>query len=388
LLLAAANALGGDFGTTLLLLVHGVGLVAVAYLLARNLGGSVTAAMLAALALAGSPLVLMFGRQAFSDVPAATWSAAALLLALSRRGGTALAAGICASVALLIRPTNALLALPLLLALGGPRRQLQCAIGGLPIAVGFLVFNASAYGGPFVTGYGDLGEYLSPRWAGTTLWHYARWIPVVATPLVLLALAVPAARVRDHLAAWTHVTWIAVLGGFYAFYYFTHREWWYLRFLLPALPSLLALAAVGGAGLVRRMRFTAAAPLAAALSLAVILGNTHYWWKNFNLSNTGPSVRVYASLAELVRRHVPERGVVLTAEASGSLFYRLPHVLVRWDAIDRAWPGVRTAAESAGRPVYAALFTFEDEARFRAAAPGDWQLVAREGYATLWRLSP
>jgi hypothetical protein len=388
LLFAAALAVAGAAGPLVVMMVHAVALVILTYQLARRLGAKWGAASLAAAAMAGSPLVINYAQQAYSDVPTAAWSAAALSLALSRRRGTALAAGLCAGVALLLRPTSALLVFPLLVALGGPRRIAACAAGGAPAAVAWMIFNTAVYGHPFATGYGSLDEFISSQWVGTTLLHYLRWLPVVATPLVILALAAPFARAKDERAYWAHLVWIVGLAGFYALYYFTHREWWYLRFLLPALPSLGALAAFAGEDLVRRLHSRWAGPLALALAATIVLGSTTRAWNQFNLRNTGPSVRVYETLAQLVRTHVPDRGVVLNAEASGSLFYRLPHVIVRWDALDDAWPKIRSAARSADRPIYAARFTFENEAAFRAAAPGDWRLVAQDGYATLWRLAP
>ena len=85
---------------------------------------------------------------------------------------------------------------------------------------------------------------------------------------------------------------------------------------------------------------------------------------------------------------MPTRGVVLAGEASGTLFYGVPHVIVRWDCLDNAWPRVQAAAHAAERPVYAALMAIEDPALLRARVPGDWQLVARGDNCSLWRLAP
>lgn len=388
LLLVPGLALGEDVGPRLVTALHAAALVLLTFLLARRLGATAAASALAAAAAAGSPLLLNLSLVAFSDLPATTWSTAALVLALGSRRRSAVAAGLCAGLAFLIRPTNALLALPLVIACGGIRRTLWCGLGGGPFLAASLTLNHALYGHVLATGYGDISHYLSPEWVPATLLHYVRWLPVAATPLVALVFAAPWVKKLDRRAAWVVGAWAVVLGGFYACYFFTHREWLFLRFLAPALPGLIALAAVAGADVVRRTELRRwRAPLVAAV--AVFIAWHSVWrWEERSMRNADPAVRTYLTLTEVVRAHVPSRGVVLAGEASGTLFYGVPHVIVRWDCVDDAWPRVQTAAHAAGRPLYAALHDVDDWERFRGKVPGDWQLVVRGDNYSLWRLAP
>ncbi|WP_415908530.1 hypothetical protein [Oleiharenicola sp. Vm1] len=292
-------------------------------------------------------------------------------------------------LAVLIRPTNAMLALPIALALGRPdRRWLWVAAGGVPAAVFMALLNRAAYGNLFATGYGDVSEFFGLKWVGVSTAHYARWLPVVLTPLFLVALAAPWHRSVPRRLLWSHAAWVAASATFYSFYYFTHREWWYLRFLLPSLPSLLVLAGLGAEALVAHLR----SPLvrralwgAAAISIAV---NANLRWHSLGLRGIGQTGARFTEMHQFIAESVPANAVVLSLEGSGTLFFSTNLCIVRWDTLDDAWPRVRDGALRAGRPLYATLFTFEDEQRFRERTPGNWEFVAQHGLATLWRLKP
>ena len=388
LLLAPGLTLGDAVGPRLVMVLHALALVGLTFCLARRLRASVAASALAAAAVGASPLFINLGLVALSDLPATTWATAALVCALGSSRRSAVAAGFCAGLAFLIRPTNALLLLPLLIARGGFRRTLWCSLGGLPAVLLWLGLNRALYGHALMTGYGDVRSYFSFTWVPATLLHYLRWLPVAATPLVVLVVALPWAKRLDRRAAAAVGAWVLALGGFYACYNFTHREWLFMRFLAPALPALIALAAVAGADLLSRPRWRRWATPVVGMIALVIPRHGFRSWHELHMHNAAPAARAYLTLTELVRTHVPTRGVVLAGEASGTLFYGVPHVIVRWDCVENAWPRVQAAARAAERPVYAALMAIEDPAQFRARVPGDWQLVARGDNCSLWRLAP
>lgn len=380
---------GWTAGPQALFVLHAIAGVVLTYLLARRAGIGVPAAMLGAAALALSPLHLLFSMQTMSDVPALTWCAAALWFALRGGNSAAFTSGVCMGMSVLIRPANALMLIPMLIALGPiPRRWLWLALGGLPFAIGLGWFNHAVYGDAFMTGYGSVSQYFGTDWAIASLRNYALWLPVSFSPLVLCALASPWMRPLESRVWWTHASWVFLVFGFYVFYYFTHREWWYLRFLLPAIPSLIVLATTTAEKFVMGLARIPVRRTVVPLAALMLVFNSVYWWRKLDMGNTGPSVRVYGDLQTLVRENVPARGVVLTMEASGALFFSLPHTLVRWDAIDDAWPRVQEAAQRAKRPIYAALFTFEDEQQFRTKTPGNWHKIAQKGYSTLWLREP
>ena len=388
LLFGASSLIAGwRLGPAWVILLHSLATIVLAYLLARQCGARREIAWLAAAALALSPLHLMFSLQAMSDMPAATWCAAALWFARQDSRRAALACGAAFGMAVLIRPTNVLLALPLAIGLGKPGARWAWGIaGGLPFAIGLALFNLSAYGNALLTGYGSVVEFFALHWIPTTAWHYLRWLPVTLSPLVLLAVLLPWFRNRPDRTLWMHASWVIALAALYSAYAFTHRDWWYLRFILPVFPSLLAIGAAAGEKLAHLIDRSMPRWCAGAAAAAIIAANGYASWHNLHLKNTGPSVRTFAAMETLVRAHVPPSGVVLAMEASGALYFSTQYTLVRWDSIDDAWPRAVAACRQAGRPVYAALFDFEDRKKFDSRTPGAWEAIAVDGNATLWRL--
>ncbi|MFI5336749.1 MAG: glycosyltransferase family 39 protein, partial [Opitutales bacterium] len=228
-LLAAIRTVGPAHGPDLLLIAHALAGIWLMYALARTMGCGRPAASLGAALLAFSPLYLMYALHAMSDLPALVWVTAAIWLAWQspRSNWLALAAGFALGVAVLLRPTNLLAMVPISLALGAaPRRWAGLVLGGLPCAVGLGVFNHAAYGSAFASGYTDVADLLSPRWVPVTLGHYARWLPVVASPLVLAALGLPWLWPRARRTVLVLGSWIVVWFGFYACYFHTHEYWW------------------------------------------------------------------------------------------------------------------------------------------------------------------
>lgn len=388
LLLALAATVGGwTWGPHALMVLHAVAGIWLTARLALLSGASRTVSWLVALALALSPLYLAYGVQPMSDLPALVWCTLALLLAARTGVWAAIGCGFACAFAVLIRPTNALLLLPVAIALGRPNRRWLAAIaGGIPGSVACAAFNHAAYGSAFVTGYGAVGEFFSSRWAGISALHYARWLPLLLSPLVVAALAAPWHPTAPRRWITAHFAWVVGLFSFYLFYYFTHREWWFLRFVLPAFPSLLILAGLGVEALTRRVTQPAVRLLAAGAAVAIIALNAHTRWRELDLRGISEAGMRFEELRAVVERSVPANGVVLIAEGSGALYFFRPDGVVRWDAMDEAWPRLREGAARAARPVYAVLFEFEGVTKFRAAAPGAWRRVDRERFATLWRL--
>lgn len=159
-----------------------------------------------------SPLTLHHALQPMSDLVAAGWALAVVLCALraARHPGWAVAAGVALAVAVLVRPTNALLFLPAAVALPTKIRPwLAFLLGGLPGALLLAIYNHSLYGSVLSTGYGNLGDLLESHLIPRTLQHYAFWVPVIASPLILAAVALP----------WVNASWrkklvlIAWAGG-------------------------------------------------------------------------------------------------------------------------------------------------------------------------------
>src|SRR5437016_2129685 len=135
------------------------GSIVLMYALARRLGLAPAYAAGAAAILALVPTFALQSLQIMSDVPATFWVLLTMFLALR---SNPIAAGIAFGVAVWVRPTNLLLAIPLAVAMQFRMRDLlRFAIGAVPLGVLRMIFNAAMYGSPFKTGYGSIGENLS-----------------------------------------------------------------------------------------------------------------------------------------------------------------------------------------------------------------------------------
>jgi 4-amino-4-deoxy-L-arabinose transferase-like glycosyltransferase len=225
------------------------------YAVARELGLTRASAAGASVILAAFPTLIFFGLQPMSDVPATAWALASALAALisRRRPNAAFLCGAALGVAVLVRPTNALLAIPLAFALPARRRlYLRALLGGIGFLILLLGYFWVCNGSPWVSGYGPLrGSFSFARFPARA-WHYLYWLGALATPLLPIGW-IAVARVgqvpgRDRAFL---VLWFAVFFLFYSGYD-PYSTWWYTRFLLPALPAMiLATLLVAERGFVR-----------------------------------------------------------------------------------------------------------------------------------------
>jgi len=390
-LVAAARIAGWRHAATAVNIFAALGTGLVFLALARRLGLSLEWASVGLLLLWLSPLVLFTALQPMSDLLALLWSLTALYAALRSRGDWrwSLLAGLAAALAVLVRPTNALLVLPLAVALGTDyRRHLGLVLGGLPGAVFFLYYNWRAYGSPLTTGYGDVATAFRTGYAPHNLAHFARWIPTLLSPLVAAALAapwVPAARRRELAVLGL---WAVLLTGFYAFYYHSGETWWYLRFILPVFPALLLTALVAGQSLWSRLP----SPLWSRAVLAAVLVFAAVWQVRLNRSlevlGIPASEATYLHAADWAEAHLPPGAAVFCMQVSGAFYYYTEFLLIRWDQVREARRAeLFTALQEERRPVYAVLYEYE-RADALARLGGQWRRIATVGQATFWQLEP
>ncbi len=369
-----------------------IGLLAAACELPRPL------AVLAAIVLATSPLYLFMSVQLMSDTPALVWTTTAVVLCCwpgsdSRQGWRDVLAGGAVAVAVLIRPTDVLVFVPVAICLGVAWRRWFClAAGGAPGAVLLLAYNAAAYGATITTGYGDTSRAFSIDNVLPSLRNYAAWLPVLVTPVGLLALGLPVIVRRAGRMAVVLMAWALSIVVFYAFYYHTHEWWWYLRFLLPAFPPIIVGALWVG---LRAWRRWCTAPIAAhaapalvAVVAALVVGHNVFWTRRLEALAIGPRERVYVESAAWASANLPANAAILTMQTSGSFLYYTRFAIVRWDQCDRvALEQLEGGALDAGTPLYAVFFPFElSEQRAFDRIPGKWSQVARVQDVTLWRL--
>jgi hypothetical protein len=391
LILAVAEVFGWELAPALTMGAHALLGLWLIYRLARAAGLARGWAWLAALLLAASPLFFFASVQVMSDVPAMVWVTAAVFGAWRsrERAWLAVPAGMALAIAVLVRPTNLLAIAPIAVALGlAPRRWLLLFLGGLPGAAFLAGFNLAAYGHAITTGYGSVGFEFSPAYLPGALVHYATWLPVLLTPIALLALGLPATRHVWPRPGGLLAAWGLVYPTFYLFYSHTHDEWWYLRFLLPAFPPILVAGLLVAQRLAARLKLAPRVWWLAPAAVAILLHGA-VWSRHLHALTIGRSEGIYVETAEWMRAHLPANATVAAMETTGALFYYTDFTLVRWDMIAPAdFQRIVGVCAVADRPVYAALYPYEiDEWHaFRDHLPGHWTQVGAVHQVSIWRL--
>ncbi len=201
---AAALLLGWQRGPFLVAPFAALFSLPLLYLLARELSLSRAWAAAAAAVFALWPVLIGQAIQPMGDSTATFWALAAVLCAVKarRRNAWALGAGAALGIAVLVRPTNLLLALPLAFALPVTLRALALFLtGGVPFAAALAAYDLHCYGSPLRSGYGKAGLLgaVSPGNFPPRFRHYGGWILRSLTPLIPLAWIGLAA---DRRTAW------------------------------------------------------------------------------------------------------------------------------------------------------------------------------------------
>jgi len=254
-----------------------------------------------------------------------------------------------------------------------------------------MAINHAAYGNALQSGYGVIGgEFHSGLVAGT-LRYGAWWLPRLLSPIVVVApllLAFPKLwpRVTAILAAWA-----ACFVAFYAPYRWTHEQWWFLRFLLPAAPALI----VAGLLVTRHLLEKAAGrlpdyarralpALVLAVAVAVELDQTSPLRE---ARAVGHGELKYGRVSKWLAAHVPGNSAIVVSQVSGALFYFTDYTRLRHDQIGPAVSKrILASLQAEGRPLYAVLFPFEADALKKL--PGTWTRVGSVTDVGIWRCDP
>lgn len=388
--------------------VHIVGVVVVTRHAARVFGLSDAWAWLAGGLMGLSSVFLFQTLQPQSDGVSVFWVTLAIVFAWTarERPDHAFIAGAATALAVLIRPANALCVVPVFACLWNrPLALRNLILAGLPAALWLLWFNQREYGHPFLTGYGDVSTGWALGYVGPTLVSYAKWLPVMFTPVVLLVFGAPwvggfAPRARLILGLWA-----GVYFAFYAAYWCTYDNWYNMRFVLPAMPAVLVLSLhVCRAALARTRReiFPAdpeRAPLwptvaLCALLFGIAIGDTAqrhviYW---------AHASRAHRVAADWLRDHAPANAIVLARHASNSVWHYTDFQLVRPDHAAVQEPDFLPQLARLGRPIYSINQHWErkdfqwghGKGDGRPNLPGDWERLAVlwEGEYVVWRWHP
>jgi hypothetical protein len=298
-------------------------------------------AFASALLVACGPAVLFQLMQPMSDVPAAAlWVLAAATIA-SRRRRSPLLAGLAVSTAIVVRPNL----LPMGIVIGvfllfRAERQwreratdaVMFAAGALPGCLVVAVVQAMFYGSPLRSGYGALSDLFSVDHIVPNSIRYATWMWQSHGPVWLLALAAPLV-----LPGWLTTLLMSLVLVNVACYlpYAVFNDWWYLRFMLPAIAILLVLAVASIDGILSRTQRVGAATLA-----LVTLASVLFFIREARDRNVFALQRLearYERAGLYIDSKLPSQAVIITSWESGSARYYGHRNTLVWDALDPAW---------------------------------------------------
>jgi len=352
LAMALARLIGGRTAMFAIVPLCGAATVWLAFVLARRLGGDVAGA-LAAVLMAASPAFLYQVVQPMSDVPAAASWAAALVAVSDRRFSTsrvaAFVAGLATGLAVLVRPNLAPLTMFVALAAFVPRPVawrliardwVVFGLGVLPSVIVVALLQDEMYGGPLKSGYGNLGFLFRLDHVWPNLQRYPVWLLQTETPIVLLALATPWLA-HDSLTRRRAIWLLTFVGAVFACYipYEVFDAWWYLRFVLPAYPAMLALTGSAVVWLLARRPWPwQAAGFAIAALVVILLVRESVERHAFGLWEFE---RRFQLAGEYVGSRLPANAIVFAAQESGSVRFYAGRPTIAWreltpDALDGA----------------------------------------------------
>jgi hypothetical protein len=316
-------------------------LVWLTFVWSQRLGGFV-AGTAAAILTATMPIVLFQVVQPMNDIAVATLWMGVLVAATAKEPRRAWLLGVLTGLAILVRPNLALSGLVVAVWLGfnaGWRRVMIFAIAGIPFIAVLAALNTALYGHPLQSGYGTTAELFGWPHVLPNIRHYGRAVVETELGVPLCGLAAMVAIARPlRSPAWLAVVVSASIVMVYLFYR-PFAEWWYLRFLLPALTMLTALAAVGFARLFRlRLRAPYRVMLCLVLSgvlafVALYRVNTASERHVFDLQRLE---RRFRTAGDVVRDRLPRNAAFITVWHSGTVRFHADRAAILWDSLDPA----------------------------------------------------
>jgi hypothetical protein len=339
------------------------------YLLGVELTRSRAVGACAALFLLASPTFLAHLMLPMTDAPMAAGWTLAMYFALRDPRPKPLVAGLMTAVMLLMRPNLLLLAAAPVAAWlwpclrgrsswrDGAVNVARFAAGVAPAVAVVAAVNTRLYGSPLETGYGGLsgGMYDLGR-APQNLRLYFIWLLQSQTAMVAFAAVPlfvrgavrpdsPRASVRAGLA-----TLFALMLVSYIFYYI-FDAWFYLRFLLPALPALFVLMAAGIRAACKKLPLPAQAPAALLLvGWAVLFPLT--FAQGQSIFKQYDFEQRYVKAAAYVKELTTPNAMILSVQHSGSVRYYANRITLRYDflAPDGLDAAIRELIQKGYRP--------------------------------------
>jgi hypothetical protein len=345
LLLALFGLLGWEFfvnalGGTLTILVF--------YLILRDLDSRGMALLYTAL-WAFFPVALFIAIRVMSDLIATLFILLAYYLFTRNR---IFWSGMAFAYAVAVRPSCALFFFVLLPLLVKKKKFWPFCLSSAVIGGLYGLYNWAVFGRPWATGYGRFANELTAHVFRHHFLYYGKTMLVIMTPLLIVPALLPLALRRPR--SWFYFSWLASFWVFYSFWVAGADSWWYLRFLLPGLPALFILSAVGLQDI--RERLLALKPRwrpllkAAAIMLLVAMLAYFHDYSDRNQVFSADKGEMYYRASKVLESRVPRNSLVGGLEMSGPVRLYSGLESFRWDLPE----GLELIGDflKKGRPVY------------------------------------
>jgi hypothetical protein len=235
-----------------------------------------------------------------------------------------------------------------------------------------LSLNHALYGRVFGSGYGDMASLFSPSHVGDNARNFSRALFATQHVVPVLGLLAPFVLVAGRrTAAMVLLAAAALTTGIYLLYR-PYPEWWYLRFLMPALVIMLILASAVAVEVASRGRMRGVIPILAVL--LAILGAREAGARDV-FALQGLEGR-YRDTAAVVSERLPANAVLITVWQSGSVRFHAAREVVMWDSLDPDWldRAVAWLAQRGLKPYL--LVERREEAEFRERFRGHAEIGA------------
>jgi hypothetical protein len=276
------------------------------------------------------PVTMFIGIRVMSDLVATLF----ILLAyyLFTRNKIAWS-GVAFSYAVVVRPSCVLFFIILLPLIIRKKKFWPFCFSAAIIGSLYGLYNWAVFGKPWMTGYGEFSNELTNSVFLHHFIYYGKTIFILMTPLLLIPALLPIVRRRPH--SWFYVSWLASFWIFYSFWFAGADSWWYLRFLLPGLPALFILSAIGMQDIKERLltwkpRCQPLLNTAAVLILFIML----FYFKVFsdrNLVFSADKGELYYQACKKMQSLVPPDALVGGLEMSGPIRLYTGLESFRWD---------------------------------------------------------
>ncbi len=388
-LMAPFYAIGGRDAVFAVTPIAAFVLVWCAFVLANRLAGGLAGVAAAALT-ASSPIVLFQAVQPMNDIATAALWLAALTVAtdglkpaptrhdVGAHFSAPVAIGLLIGVAILVRPNLAPLTV-IVAALqwrpGSPvpwRPTALLLVGALPGVAAWLWLNHVLYGSVAGNGYGEVGQLFSGSNIGVNAANYGRALYETQTVFPLAALAAPLVLTGEarRVSLWL-LAFAGVVGGIYLLYR-SFPEWWYIRFLIPALVVTIVVACSVASCIADRGRMRGVVAMG---TVALALMGIQTAGARQVLALQGLEGR-YRESAALVADRLPANAVLITVWQSGSVKFHAGREAVLWDSLDPEWLDRAVAWLTAQKRTPYILVERREEAEFRDRFGGQSEIGA------------